>query len=181
MTPSFAFFSLSPWSIGVKFSPFIPVFHPTVQQGQHEQRHTAPAECRASSLQLGARTRFPWCPKSAFLISFRWQEALLWEVQISKLGELGTYSLILHNRHKYGEKLNSSSRARCQDCPLHREVGTVLHCWGLSARPLASGSTTYSKDIARKPTKRTVHQRVTVRTTLCGWLVTWRKVFITRF
>lgn len=63
--------------------------------------------------------------------------------------------------------LNSSSRARCQDCPLHRKVGTVLHCWGLSAGPLASGSTKYSKDIVRKPTKKTIHQRVTVQTTSC--------------
>lgn len=32
----FTFLSTSPVSIGVKFSPSIPVFHPAVQRDQHE-------------------------------------------------------------------------------------------------------------------------------------------------
>lgn len=104
---------------------------------------------QAFALQLGMRTRFPQCLKSSFLIIFQWQEAFLWKARISKFGELGTYWVILHNSHKYGEMWGSTGRARCQDCPLHRRVGTVLHDLGLSAHHLISDTTTHSNHTAK--------------------------------
>lgn len=138
---------------------YIFVYFPGINRCDVQPLHTCVSSCssvgpawgesQASKLLLGVRTRFPQCFKPSFLISSKWQEAFPWKVWISKFGELGTYSLILDSSHKYGEMWNSMSRAKCQDCPLHRQVGTVLHSLGLSAHHLASDTTAHANDTAR--------------------------------
>lgn len=169
------------WDLPLYFSSF-PAINRCAMQSLHThvsphswvgpavERHTAAAECRASSPQLD---KVSPSPKPAFLISFRWQGAFPREVQISRLRELGTHSWILDCRHEQGTTLNSSSRAGCLACPLHREVGAALRCC------LAPGSATYSRDAARRAAQETTRWRATVQTILCGWLVTWRRLFIT--